>query len=59
MMMASKLSAAPPVEVASWASVWSAAVAVNEICVKHGIFGNAKPPSEWNVLAKPLSLPNR
>lgn len=50
---------APQVEITNWASIWSVAVAVNEMCVKNGKSGNARPQSKCNFLRKPSSLPTR
>ena len=49
----------PPVEIATWASVWSEAVAVNEMCVKNGESGHGRPQSKCSVLVKPHFLPTR
>ena len=56
MLVGTKLLMVPPVDTASWASIWSTAVAVNELCVKDGKGGNAITPSKCSVLEKPLSL---
>ncbi|KAM0797557.1 hypothetical protein BDR22DRAFT_892189 [Usnea florida] len=39
-----------PVETASWASIWSEIVAVNEMCVKNGKAGDGKPSTFHGTL---------
>ena len=46
MLVGGQLSQAPQVEMASWASIWSAAVAVNEMCARDGKAGYVKPQSK-------------
>lgn len=45
LLLGGQLSREPPVEIASWAAIWSEAVAINEMCVRQGKSGYGKPQS--------------
>ena len=38
-----------PVDQSSWADVWQAAAAINEICVKHSKTGTSVVRSKWEL----------
>lgn len=41
--------ASSPVDQSSWADVWQAAAAINEMCVKHLKTGSSVVSSKWGV----------